>query len=337
MANIYTPCTWNMTSVQLVTPTNSALAGINALQAMFNSSLHWMVNSTGTTSTGYKYIEVKPSNLTSVYKDYRVLFVERINTGTNKSTDGLQSPFNISTCIMAYFAPDGGSSWSTFTPANIDTANPPYVGTRYRNGTTAATTYRWMTIAGLWTAFWMYECEGAMWIVRRESSTSHQILGVGSLFVSPNSTVVDYNEAGVEVGLPSMYQVRTTLTSTGIADMFNLTTPVGISRLWWQTAPGTKSLATFTTMTTNLNTSSSPATWWNGTANTAGFEPILLGATSTTPSTTLVVRGVYVAMGHQTRTTFQAGSPLATIGYTWLPDDSASASTGFNLCFINTP
>ena len=339
MPNIYTPCTWNMTAVQLVTPTNSALAGINALQAMFNSSTHWTVNSTGTTTTGYKYIEVKPSNLTSVYKDYRILFVERVNTSTNKVTDGTTSPWNSANNIVAFFAPDGGSSWSTFTPANIETGNPPYVGTRYRNGTTAATTYRWMTIEGVWTAFWMYECEGAMWIVRRNSATAHQILGVGAIFVCPTTTLVDYNEAGTEIMLPGMYQNRPNLTSTQINDMWNATTPVGIIRFWWQSAVATKSLATCTSVATNTSVSntSNNFVWYNTTSGTATFTPIAIGMSSTTPATTLVARGLFNAMNFQTRTTIQGGSPLATIGYTWYPDDTATATASYDLAFMNVP
>jgi len=84
MPNIYTPCTWNMGAAQLVTPTSSQLAAVNAIQAAVTASTYWTVNSTGTTTAGYKYVEARLTNTSSVYKDYRILFVERVNSATGK-------------------------------------------------------------------------------------------------------------------------------------------------------------------------------------------------------------------------------------------------------------
>jgi hypothetical protein len=73
-----------MTAAQLVTPTSSQLATVNAIQASVTASANWSVNATGTSTAGYKWVEIKPSNTSSLYKDYRVLIVERVNTSTNK-------------------------------------------------------------------------------------------------------------------------------------------------------------------------------------------------------------------------------------------------------------
>lgn len=342
MPNIYSPCTWNMTAAQLVTPTTSQLAAVNAIQAAVTASVNWTVNSTGTTTTGYKYVEVKPSNVNSVYKDYRILFVERVNNATSKTYAGT-APFNTTTNVLVYFAPDGGSSWSTFTPANIETANPPYVGTRYRWGTTSASTYVWASIPSTWTAIWLYECDGAMWIINRASSTSHFLCAIGSVFVPARSTLTDFNEAGTEVGLPGLWQNTSTFAAASITGPSTLggTPPY----MWYQTAPGTKSTVQGTVTPAargaqmSFNTASSQS--YYSSAGGAVMLPIntyLEVSTAANPGNTAYAhRGVYLTAGLQTRTTIQTGSPASTIGYTFFPDDIAVGASSFALAFMNTP
>lgn len=344
MPNIYTACNWNMGAAQLVTPTTSQLAMVNSIQAAITASTHWTVNSTGTTSTGYKYVEARPSNVNSIYKDYRVLFVERVNTATNKSYS-TNNPFNSTAYIPVYFCPDGGASYVTFTPANIDTANSTYVGTRYRLGTSSASSYVWGSIAGTtWTATWLYECEGAMWLVSRASATSYQMIAIGSCFVPSRSTLVDYNEQGTEVGLPCLWNTTAAMTSATIVGggLFN-----GSMFWWYQTAPNTKSAVGGTATvvpirapTTSFNATSAQA--YYSSAGGAVFPASLNGyyevsVSANAGNTAFVPRGVYLGANMQTRTTIQTGSPLATIGYTFLADDTAVATSAGTLTFINTP
>ena len=345
MPNIYTPCTWNMTAAQLVTPTSSQLATVNAIQAAVTASTHWTVNSTGTTSTGYKYVEVKPSGVNSVYKDYRILFVERVNNSTSKNYSGT-NPFNSAVRIPIYFAPDGGSSWCTFTPANIDSANPPYVGTRYRWGTSSSSTYQWGYLSGpTWTAVWLYECEGAMWLVNRAGATSHFMFGIGSIFVPTRSTLVDYNEGGTEVGIPGIWYNTTGWSANAIggANAMNGGTPY----IWYQTAPSTKSTVQGTgSPSVRAASMSSTAAGLNSFYSEAGgaamppinwYLEVSTGAHA--GNSAFVNRGMYFTSNMQTRTTIQNGSPASTIGYTFFPDDSANGSgtTTYAFAFMNTP
>ena len=346
MPNIYSTCNWNMTAAQLVTPTSSALSTVNAIQAAITASTHWMVNSTGTTTTGYKYVEVKPSNLTSIYKDYRILFVERVNNSTNKNFAGT-TPFNSATAVPVYFAPDGGSSWSTFTPANIDTANPPYVGSRYRWGTSTSGLYQWTGIYGAWTAIWLYECEGGLWLINRSGVTSHQIMAIGSVFVPSRASLTDFNEAGTEVGLPGVW------TTTGLAAASitgSIIVPAASTTyIWYQTAAGsppTKSTLQGTGSATmrGLNNATSlnagNKAYYTSEAGLIA-SPIQfyfeVSSTANAGNSAFVLRGVYLMTNMQTRTTIQTGSPATTIGYTFFPDDTTLASTSFALAFMNTP
>jgi len=346
MPNIYTPCTWNMTAAQLVSPTSSQLATVNAIQAAVTASTHWSVNSTGTTTGGFKYVEVKPSNTASVYKDYRILFVEKVINATNKNYGGA-NPFNSASQIPIYFAPDGGSSWCTFTPANIDSASPPYVGTRYRWGTTSSTTYQWSGLGGspAWTAIWFYECEGALWLVNRAAATSHAVVAIGACFVPTRSTLVDYNEGGTEIGLPGVWQNTTGWSAGSILGPAFMAG--GTPFIWYQTAPGTKSTvqgqggpsiraATLSTNAAGLNGFYSAA---GGAAMAPNNWYLEVSTSANAGNSAFVNRGQYFTGNMQTRTTIQNGSPAATIGYTFFPDDSAtgSATSSFALAFMNTP
>lgn len=327
---VYSPCTWNMTAAQLVTPTSSQLAAINAIQAMITSSTYWTVNSTGTTTAGYKYVEARPTNTSSVYKDYRVLFVERVNNTTNKTYLGSTSPFNTTTNIFAYFAPDGGSSWCTFTPANIETGNRPYVGTRY--GASNNTLAMWGAIPSAWTAFWMYECDGQMWIVSRQSASAHYYLQIGAGIVSPVAGVTDYNEGGTETSLPIfMSRTSSAVTSTAINALYS-----GSSYIYWyHTAPTTKTAVQLSGPSQPMSnpSASGQSAFYNTSKAAAIFMPINIGS-----STDIwLLRGQFYGTQMQTRTTVKDAAGVNILGYSWYPDDTLVASTAFNLMFMNTP
>lgn len=334
---VYSPCTWNMTAAQLVTPTNSQLSAVNAIQAMITSSTYWTVNNTGTTTAGYKYVEARLTNTSSVYKGYRVLFVERVNTSTNKNYFGT-SPFNTTTNVMVYFAPDGGSSWCTFTPANIETANPPYVGTRYLF---AANSWQWYSIPGSWTAFWMYECDGQMWISHRQSPTAYYIMSIGASFISARATHVDYNEANTEVGIPSVFT-----KTTGMIASTSMTTALfsanGNLIFWWNSAGTTKTSSwSSPPYASDAGTpgANNALALYNTTSNAAIFKPYTLYTNIGVPAATsnIVVRGVFQGTNMQTRTTVKDAAGVNTLGYSWYPDDAATASANANVMFMNTP
>lgn len=334
---VYSPCTWNMTSAQLVTPTNSQLAAVNAIQAMITSSTYWTVNNTGTTTAGYKYVEARLTNTSSIYKDYRILFVERVNNSTNKNYFGT-SPFNTTTNVMVYFAPDGGSSWCTFTPANIETANPPYVGTRYLY---AANTWQWYSIPGSWTAFWMYECDGQMWISHRQSATAYFIMSIGASFISARATHVDYNEANTEVGIPSVF-TKTSGMTAATSMTIGLFSANGNLIFWWNSAGTTKtsswSSPPFSSDNGTPSTNNTLA-MYSTTSNSAIFKPYVLYTNIGVPaaSSNLVVRGVFQGANMQTRTTVKDAAGVNTLGYSWYPDDAATATANANVMFMNTP
>ncbi len=336
---VYSPCTWNMTAAQLVTPTSSALAAVNAIQAMITSSTYWTVNSTGTTTAGYKYVEARLTNTSSIYKDYRVLFVERVNTSTNKNYFGT-NPFNTTTNVMVYFAPDGGSSWCTFTPANIETANNVYVGTRYMF---SGTLWQWMSMPGPWTAFWMYECDGQMWIVNRTGATAYYISSIGATYISSRDTHVDYNEANTEVGLPGMYQ-RTAAMSTSIILSTSLFAASGANVLFWYNSTGTTkvpvvSSSPYSAFDGAPNNQNQTNAVYSTTSNSAIFKPIIMYTNTgvTTNSSSFLVRGAFWGGNMQTRTTIKDAAGVNTLGYSWYPDDTATPSTNVDLVFMNTP
>jgi hypothetical protein len=326
-----------MTAAQLVTPTSSALAAVNAIQAMIQSSTYWTVTTTGTTTAGYKYVEARLTSTSSIYKDYRVLFVERVNSATNKNFFGT-NPFNTTTNVMVYFAPDGGSSWCTFTPANIETANNVYVGTRYRPGTT---TWQWMNLPGPWTAFWMYECDGQMWIVNRTGATSYYMTSIGASYISSRASHVDYNEANTEVGLPGMYQ-RTAALSTTVVLNQNMYT-VSANVLWWYNSTGTTKVPVLSSSAFNAGEGSMTANQANAmystVSNSAIFKPIIMSTNTGVAADTsnFLVRGVFWAGNMQTRTTVRDAAGVNTLGYSWYPDDIAVATTNVDMMFMNTP
>jgi hypothetical protein len=332
--SVYSPCTWNMTAAQLVTPTSSALAAVNAIQAMIQSSTYWTVTTTGTTTAGYKYVEARLTNTSSIYKDYRVLFVERINSSTGKNFWGT-NPFNTTTNVMVYFAPDGGSSWCTFTPSNIETGNNAYVGTRY--------TYsgaQWMNLPGLWTAFWMYECDGQMCIINRSGATAYYLTTIGATYISSRATHVDYNEAGTEVGLPGMMQRTSSYSSASVVSSYFT---ANCNLLFWFNSSGTTKTASYSSAPFpsgegSLSSSQSPSIY-NTTSNSAVFKPIIMGTNNTgLPSTSsFVVRGIFWGSNMQTRTTVKDAAGVNTLGYSWYPDDTATATANQTFMFMNTP
>lgn len=331
-----------MTAAQFITPSTSQLAAINAIQASVTASTHWTVNSTGTTTAGYKYVEVKPSNANSIYKDYRILFVERVNSSTSKNYPG-NSPFNVATTVPFFFCPDGGASYCTFTPANIETGNPPYVGTLYRWTTSSSSTYQWGYITGNWTALWLYECEGLMWIASRNTSTSWYLAAIGNIAVPARESLVDYNEGGTEVGLPGFWQNTTSWSSTTFSGFDDIN---GGKQYWWyETSPGVKSTVQGTT-NASIRGSSIAA---SGTAAKAYytseggaifwtfplFHEVTLAANP--GNTAYLFRGLYLVANMQTRTTIQAGSPATTIGYTYYSDDTGLGTSSMAFAFLNTP
>lgn len=334
---VNSPCTWNMTSAQLVSPTTSQLAAINAIQAMITSSTYWTVSNTGTTTAGYKYVEARPTNTSSIYKDYRVLFVERINTTTNKAIMG--SLVYSATNIMCTFAPDGGSSWCTFTPANIETANHVYSGTRYKYVT--GTSWSWLTIQSPYTAFWMYECDGQMWISHRSAATSYYIWSFGASYISPRATHVDYNEAGTEVGIPGMYQ-KTAAFSSATSMATGLFPANSFLSFWYNSSGTTKTMSysssPFGSADSTPGTNQAPA-FYNTTSATAIFKPITLTTNTGTAadSSNLLCRGTFWSANMATRTTVKDAAGTTTLGYSWYPDDAALASSNNDLMFINTP
>lgn len=337
MPNIYSPCTWNMTSAQLVTPTNSQLAALNAIQAMIASSTYWTVNATGTVAaTGYKWIEVKPTNQNSIYKDYRVVFYQRVNSSTNKDYYTSGSPFNSTAYLPVLFCPDGGANYCTFTPDNAETGNPVYVGTKYKAVSTTFTLWDGIGNAA-WTAFWMYECDGAMWIWGRTSAVSYVLHAFGNLCAAANPNMVDYNSAAVEVGLPCLF-TREGITAgqlTSIGSTAN-------SFMFWRDIAGTKynqrfqSANSFETGGAGALINNAPAV---ANYKSANWQSIFGSGAQTSPETftpLVTLRGVFWGSWYATRTTIQKNG--VTIGYSLYPDDSAVATASqLNLMFINVP
>ena len=232
MPRIYSPATWQMTAAQLITPTTSGLSTINAMQTAVAATTNWSVTTSGTTTAGYKYFEAAPVGST-LYSEYRILFVERINTSTNKTTVDGQTPWNLATYVLIRFVPDGGRTGVTFTPANIETANDCYVGSNYKSGTNTV----WHSIASPWTATWLYTCDGAMWIINRSSATSHNILGFGHVFVPVGGSLYDNNGAGTEVGVPGFVTRRALGAVTMAGNFITGTSSSGAVGFWYY--PGT--------------------------------------------------------------------------------------------------
>lgn len=342
---VISPCTWNMTAAQLVTPISSQLAAVNAIQAAVTASVNWTVNATGTSSAGYKWIEIKPSNVNSLYKDYRIFICERVNYSTGRSPLGgatAASSFGSTSNIYIYFSPDGGAPGVTFTPANIETAASIYVGTKYYLPTGVANP--WNTIASSWTAIWLYECDGAIWIINRAGGTSHQILALGNICVPAKASQKDFNSSATEIGVPGVFNKSGIPSSTlsGVMNTSNFyyfydnngATPKSCS-----TSAFSSTSATATVTGPNINGTQVAAQFYEPVNAQAGvFQPINFygGPSVSALASPCLLRGVYWTSNLKTRTTLQTGSPATTIGYTWYPDDTI-APTANVFAFMNTP
>jgi hypothetical protein len=313
---LMTPCTWQQSAAQIITPTTSALSTINAIQAAVAASSSWSVNSSGTVAaTGAKYIELKPSNNSSVYAGYRLVFFEKVVSATNKSAAASMSgtiTWNSTSAIYYHFCPDGGSG--TFTPANCEGANNSYVyvgsSTSYKyNAGGGIYNDVWGSITLPATAIWTYLCEGAFWLVNRSAATSHTLVGVGALMAQTTA----YTNPGGSAWMQAMSYFRSGISNTTFApsNMFAVNTPRG---LW---SPG------YNVNSAALTTLSTPA------AATYGgvFLPIF-------PQNGWVLRGIYNTNSYKTRTTIQDAA--STVGYVWFPDDAQFSTTLIALAFMNT-
>jgi len=326
---VQTPVTWSMTAAQLVTPTTSSLSVINAIQTAVTACPDWTVNSTGTSTTGYKWLEVKPTNAASAYSEYRILFVERVNTATNKLPyNGVSAAtiFNSASYCVAYLCPDGGASWCTFTPANIETANPVWVGTKYTSSAGAGGSTMWAGIGLACTALWLYTGDGVMYLISRQSPTSHSIAAFGNTHWAADTSRA-YNGAGTEIGVPGMY-LRNSIGSATMAASFSSTNHTFLhwyynaaTPLYYAKKEYSASLAT-TLFTTGA---------YEPTLGSASFYPFTVTSLLLGPST---LRGVYTVPNMKTRTTIQTGG--LTIGFTFYPDDAASGASLSCFAFVNT-
>jgi len=316
-----------MSAVQLVTPITSQLAVVNAIQAAVTAGTDWVVNGTGTSTAGFKWLEVKPASGSSLYSDYRILFVERVNTTTNKiSLGGISSAsiFAGTAYACACFAPDGGAC--TFTPANIETANPVYVGTKFWNSAGAGGSIYWAGIAVQSTAIWLYTGDGAMWVTNRQTATTHNLVAMGHIFYSSTSGTA-YNSAGTEVGIPGIYaRVNTGSTSMAIG-LYGFSNTNIIQWYYSASTPLYYPKRDFSSSPTLIV--------GNGkyeAGNGAAFSPPFIYLAT---QGTLALRGVFLCDYLKTRTTIQ-NSAAATIGYTFYPDDTASGLNLSALCFMSS-
>ena len=330
MPNILSPATWEMSSAQLISPTSSQLAIVNAIQASVTASTNWSVNATGTSTIGAKWVEIKPSNVNSLYKDYRILVVERVNTSTNKvftSASGDGSAFNSTANVYFLLVPDGGAAHVTFTIANLETASDVYVGTRYKTTTNTV----WATIPVPCTALWLYLCDGGFWIVDRVAATSHFLLALGH--VMTYTGLSDFNTGGTEVGLAGIRK-SASLTSQS---MFNqLTTTQGIT-VWSGSGTAARTSTGGTAGGTGRvfpNDSSASANYFLGQNNTMSFPPVAYWVSNGTVAQNVVFRGLYFGLGQKTRTTIQSNG--STVGFTFYPDDTVSGTALATLAFLNT-
>jgi hypothetical protein len=326
------PCTWTMGGVQLVTPTTDQLSAVNAIQAAITASANWRVVSTGTTASGKKYVEAAPL-VTSAYKDMRVLFLQSATSNNGKSFYGADSTLVNKLCYM--ICPDGGASYCTFTPSRLEAGSAPYApvyaGTKYAPGSTDA----WASIDSPYTAFWLYECDGAMWLIHRLSASNHSLHGIGQVFNHPRTDWQDFNEQGTEIGLMGIYSTRGATTALFSSTTGLFSTSFGNRALVFFTR--TNSTATATVR--NAGNGVTPAVAWSVTnaayeaaLGTASFMPIACGGNTSIGG--VVLRGFYVCASFQTRTTIKNATGTSNIGFSFYPDDSASGYAG---CWMNTP
>jgi hypothetical protein len=331
MANIISSATWEMSAAQLISPTTSQLAVVNAIQTVVAASSNWAVNATGTTTAGFKWLEIKPANVSSLYKDYRILIVERVNTSTNKllpTGDG--GTWNGTSFVYMTFAPDGGAAHVTFTIANIETSSDVYVGSRYKSGTSSV----WHTIPMPCTALWTYLADGAFWIVDRVTSTNHTLLGLGHVNVFIG--VSDWNTAGTEMGIAGFRKMGGLTSTTMITQAFVNTTETG--GCWYIAAAGTGA------RTFNQNGGVSHTAYY---ANPGTINNLYLGGSSmqflpvtsyktggiSTLSSPTTLRGIYFSYNMKTRTTITSSG--STAGFTFYPDDTTFGVSLACLCFLN--
>ena len=327
--SVFSPVTWSMGTVQLVSTTTSQLATLNSIQAAFAASTYWEVETSGLSSLSYKYIVVRPkAALGSIYADFRIFFCERVNFATNRTVIDGTLAFNTATSVMAYFCPDGGAL--TFTPANIETGDI-WPSTNYKNGTATI----WHTVAVACTALWLYEGNGVMWLISRQAATSHAVLGLGNVVHMSNSARVDYNAASVEIGLPSFISIKALTSSISSSNNY-FTTTASRSQGWWTKTSGV-ALRVFRTPYTTLTWSGSASSGWtssaviyDATSGTAAFIPATMYGTNSDTSM-VALRGVYYVGQMKTRTTIQSAG--STIGYTFFPDDALAS---YCLAFMNS-
>lgn len=331
MPNIISSATWEMSAASLISPTTSQLAVVNAIQTSVAASTNWSVNATGTSTAGFKWLEIKPSNVNSLYKDYRILIVERVNVSTNKllpTGDG--GAWNGTSYVYFTFAPDGGAAHVTFTAANIETSSDVYVGSRYKSSTSSV----WHTIAMPCTALWLYLADGAFWLVDRVSATNHTLLGLGHVNVFLG--VSDWNTAGTEVGVAGFRKMAGLTSSTMVTQV----TTQGPGGCWYIAAAGTGAR----TFTQNGNVSqtgyySNPGTTndlFLGANTSKQFLPVTAWTAASAVSllnAPYILRGVYLNANLKTRTTISVGG--SPVGFTFYPDDTTLGVSLMCLCFLN--
>lgn len=314
---LMTPATWEMSAAQIVTPTTSALSTINAIQAAVAASNSWTVASTGTISTGAKYVECKPSNTSSVYAAYRLVFFEKVVSTTNKTSVTMSGTitWNSTSNVYFHFCPDGGNG--TFTPNNAEGAvgSYIYVGASNTSRYFSNPNYYdiWGAIPLASTAIWTYLCEGAFWLVNRSAATSHQLIGIGAIAAQATAYT---NTSGQAVMQPQSFW-KTGIASAAFTPSVMASTTT--YRGYW-----TPNLAPYFSANNTLTTPiSTPGT------NTYGgiFLPISIESGR-------VFRGIYNTNNYKTRTTIQDNG--STVGFVWYPDDAQLGATLTAIAFMNT-
>lgn len=331
MPNILSATTWEMSAAQLITPTSSQLAVVNAIQSAVTASTNWAVHTTGTSTAGYKYVVIKPNDVNSLYKDYRIMIVERVNASTNKvftSASGDGSAWNSTANVYFQLVPDGGAAHVTFTIANLETSSDVWVGTRYKSGTSSI----WATIPVPCTALWLYLCDGGFWIVDRAAATSHFLLALGHVMTFTGLS--DFNTGGTEVGLAGIRK-SASLTSQSMFNQLSVTAQ-GIT-VWSGSGTANRTTTSGTAGGTGRvfpNDNSASANYFLGRNSTMSFPPVSYWTSDGTNMQTVVFRGLYLGLGQKTRTTIQSNGQ--TVGYTFYPDDAASGTALATLAFLNT-
>ena len=335
---VNTPVTWTMTPAQLVTPTSSQLSVVNAIQSAITACPDWTVNSTGTTSTGYKYVEAKPANPASIYSEYRILFIERVNASTTNRQgvggSGGASIFNGTSNICVLFVPDGGAPWCTFTPANIEVTTlgqNVYMGTKFNSNGTSTGIQTFVGINLVCTALWLYTADGVMHIVSRQSPTSHSVTAFGNVFLTARPSLKAFNSSGVETGLPSMY-IRNALANADMAVNFYGTSINTWMYVW--SAAAISNYYGYTQVTASPVIDTTVVGRYEATGSTIGLAPLLLNLNTLGSMT--VLRGVYIADNLKTRTTLKDTTGTLTIGYTFFPADTLSGNGYGNFCYMNS-